>query len=213
MRFLAHWSLYDPVNTRTWKEWGVFRTNDMMWIPLGGTSLSTLILDQHGRYKTHLPLDLVQCEPHQAIALFREQFADFNPSSEILVNRYGIDLEPLRNKNLNVEQEIQALYQELGMSTTPVVLLHTTERSLTSSSDLKEQHQKYDEDLVELAGFLERNFPTLRFCMLVLLINRSFHGYHPRILPVCMKTPLGYTNENILNYREAVFEWFGRIIL
>jgi hypothetical protein len=211
MRFFALWSLYDPENSRTWKEWGIFRTNDMKWIPIGGTCLSTLILDQHGRYKTHLPLDLVHCEPHQAIALFREQFSDFYPSPDVRINRYGIDLEPLCKKNINIEQEIQTLYQELEISTVPIVFLHTTERFL--SSDDKDQYQKYDEDLIELAGFIERNFPNLQFCMLILLINRPFHGHHPRILPICMKTPLGYTSNDQLDYRNAVFEWFGRIIV
>lgn len=215
MLFLARWSFRDNLPAL-----GRFHpAEDAIWIPMGNRCLSALALDHQGERETSFPLDYVEFEPRQALRLFRKQFLQFYTPNDSYTNPYGIFFEH-HQKNTHAdnqvmfERRIQRLYQHLETPSRSIVFFHTTELFLMKKYSLEEQ-LAYDQELVALAEYLERNYPDVTFHFLVLLTNRKFHASHDKIIPIRIMTPLAYTStmsknmpvDQLFSYREAIYDW------
>jgi hypothetical protein len=193
-----------------------------MWIPVGDRCLSALAMEHNNLRGVSLPLDYLDCLPGQALRMFRNQFEDFYTSD--YTNKYGIFFEHFRDKTHEENREtfrrrIYRFYEHLELPKKRTIFLHTTEIFLMRPFSGEEQ-VSYDEDLVSLCGYIERNFPDLDFTMIHLTTNRGFYGKHPRILPFVLWTPAGYAStlrkdmpvEQIYAYREAAYAWLKKIL-
>lgn len=220
MKFWASWSLRDPSNEASLDAWKRIEGKDLMWIPIGDRCLSALTLDNTKLRSVSLPLDYVDCLPGQMLLMLRNQFEDFYTNE--YTNKYGIFFEHFQDKTHDENREtfrrrLCRFYQFLEVPTKKIVFLHTTERFLLQPFS-GEEKVAYDEDLVSLCGYIERNFPNLDFTIIHLSTNRPFYGKHARIIPFVIWTPVEYTPRkdisihHIFLYRSAIYTWFEKLL-
>jgi len=202
--------------------WTGIDDKDLVWIPMGDRCLSALAMEQQKLRNVSLPLDYLDCMPGQALCMFRCQFEDFYTNG--FTNKYGIFFEHFQDKTHDENREtfrrrLCRLYEFLETPKNKTIFFHTTEIFLMQSFSEKEK-VSYDEDLVSLCGYMERNFPDLDFTIIHLSTNRRFYGKHSRILPFVIHTPVEYTMTltkelplyQIFTYREAIYDWLGKLL-
>jgi len=217
MRFLGRWCWRDPINDEARQAWALFRekATECQWIPMGNRYLSVLALEKSDLRKESFPLDYLEVRPDQVLQLLTRQFQDFFTDGSN-TNSYGIRFDAFKDSTVDqnkalFRRRIRRFYASLETPTCPVVFLHTTESFLESSTSTSPS--AYDEQIVEISEFLERNYPDLDFRILCIMTNRTFHKASPRIIPFTLYTPLSFTKEQETMYREGVYTWMQQMLL